>query len=346
MFRSGVPMQVAQTNDILESAGMIDIRVYQNNEALVLKDGQNVEIDLASYKQAEGYDLYYLENDQRWSVTDTFKTVINPLKQRIKDSLAAISISPTDTTTPEEEFVFDLYIDTVNSPELKALHGLSWRIPAQFVDAKLRSSMRVHWNKVSVETVNKRKQQYKLVFERSLYVSDYDSLTTQKFSTPAEPFLSGKGGRKSRKNFKNQIAEFEAAIERLKQAEARIAKQAELVNQFKVNRFGIWNIDKVTSEQDYTTISVRFDFEQMKDVDPDAIVVYALYKEINTVIPYTKSSWKNIRFPVRGNMRLIAVLSDKKAAVVEDSEIRNVVSISGNNILLRTKQIPPDQITW
>lgn len=346
LFRSGMPMQVAGTDNFLQSAGMLDIRVYQKKTPATLKEGRNIEVDLASYKSAKGYDLYYLENDRQWGVTDTFKSIPNPIKQRVRDSLSVISMPVFDTTSPKEDFVFDLYIDTVNTPQLKALHGLSWRIPSEYNNAKLRNAMRVHWNKVSVETINKRKQKYRLIFERYLNIAYPDTFLTKTFSVPVEPVLSSNSSRVQKKNLQEQIAEYETAIERWKQEEDRIVKQAELVNSFRINRFGVWNIDKVTSEKDYMNISVAFDFENMKGVDPDGVIVYGLYKEINTVIPYTKSEWKRIRFPVNGSLRLIAVITDKKAAIVEDGELRNAVLNKGTNIVLSTKQVSADKIRW
>lgn len=349
LFRSGIPMQVAGTDRFLQSAGMIDVSVYQDNIPASLKEGRSIEIDLASYKNAQDYDLYYLKNDRQWEVTNTFRTSVNPLKQTIRDRLATISIPPQDTTLPNEEFVFDVFIDTIHTQQLKELYGLRWRIPSEYVDAKLKNAMRVHWNKVSVERVNKRKQSYKLVFERDMYITDSDSSITKTFSVPAKPILfedGDVGGRKSRKNNRNQIAEFEATVERLKQEEVRLSKQAELVNQFKINRFGVWNIDKATNEKDYMNISVGFDFEEMKGVDADGVIVYGVYKEINTVIPYKKSEWKQIRFPVNSSMRLIAVINDKNVAIAEYSEIRNTILTKGTTINLNTNKVSADKITW
>lgn len=346
LFRSGIPMQVAGTNDFLQSAGMIDVSVYHDNVPAQIKEGQSIDIDLASFKDPNGYSLYYLENNRQWTVTDTFKIVNNRLKQRIRDSLLAIQMPAIDTTQPDKELIFDVYIDTINTPELKALYGLKWRISNKYIDAKLKDAMRVHWNKVRVETINKKKKQYKLVFERHMNLSNSQDSITKIFSVPAEPVLADKDIKNNRSKFKKQVAEFEATVEKLKKEEERLSKQSELVNQFKINKFGIWNIDRVTNEQDYFTKSVIFDFEKFKDVDPDGIIVYGLYKEINTVIPYKKSEWKQIKFPVNGNMRLIAVITDKTAAIVESSEIRSAVLNKETTISLSTNKISVNKISW
>lgn len=45
-------------------------------------------------------------------------------------------------------------------------------------------------------------------------------------------------------------------------------------------------------------------------------------------------------------MRLIAEITDKKAAIVEDSELRSAVLNKGANIVLNTKQVSADKIIW
>ncbi len=77
---SGIPMHYdsANTHYTFESAGMIDIRGYQNGEPIFIRDGEALNIDLASFDNGEDFNLYYLDTvAKKWEYVQT-----SPVKQR------------------------------------------------------------------------------------------------------------------------------------------------------------------------------------------------------------------------------------------------------------------------
>ena len=80
ILRAGIPMEVAGSDGQLRSAGMIDIRIGQEGREARFRKDAGIDIQLAPYRRAEGYDLYYLPNDSSWTVVDTFATDVNSRK--------------------------------------------------------------------------------------------------------------------------------------------------------------------------------------------------------------------------------------------------------------------------
>ena len=91
---SGIPMSLNQTRSgFLESAGMIEMRAFQNNEELEVNPQKNIDVQLAAYKPSKGYQLYYLE-DNNWKTKDTFLTIQNIDKQQELNRLKKLPPPP------------------------------------------------------------------------------------------------------------------------------------------------------------------------------------------------------------------------------------------------------------
>jgi len=71
---SGIPMHYdsAGTHYTFESAGMLDIRGFQNGKPIFIRDGEMLNIDLASFDNGEDFNLYYLDTTgQKWDYVQT-----------------------------------------------------------------------------------------------------------------------------------------------------------------------------------------------------------------------------------------------------------------------------------
>lgn len=70
VFASGIPMKYDSSNVHwnLKSAGMVEIAAFQNGQPVVLKNNSTMEIQLKSGTNEPGYNLYYLDtNNRNWS---------------------------------------------------------------------------------------------------------------------------------------------------------------------------------------------------------------------------------------------------------------------------------------
>lgn len=64
---NGIPMQYdsAGKTNCLETAGMFDIRAYQNGEPVFIKPGEEIKVELASQNPQDKFNQYYLDTLQK-----------------------------------------------------------------------------------------------------------------------------------------------------------------------------------------------------------------------------------------------------------------------------------------
>jgi hypothetical protein len=59
-----IPMTVLETNEQLESAGMIELRAFQNDQELALKKGMSLKVSLPSRHQEDNFKLYRMDDEE------------------------------------------------------------------------------------------------------------------------------------------------------------------------------------------------------------------------------------------------------------------------------------------
>jgi hypothetical protein len=120
---------------------------------------------------------------------------------------------------------------------------------------------------------------------------------------------------------------------------ARLKKEADLLNTFKINRMGIWNIDKAVKLTDFVPVTARFDFqEQIKDFQK--IRLFCVMKEDNSVVDF--SNWKNnpIYLSADRPMEIVAVLPGGQLALVDFEQIKAKLTRTTEPILFTTRKKP------
>lgn len=117
VFQSGIPMsQDSLRNNFLQSAGMIELRAFNNGEELKLKNNKSVDVELAGFKASDGYQLYYLENNKNWIVTDTFKSGENERKKTKLGKILSFLSTPFRKKEIPDEIIFDLVGNVKEAP--------------------------------------------------------------------------------------------------------------------------------------------------------------------------------------------------------------------------------------
>jgi hypothetical protein len=259
ILRSGIPMEVAGTNgQHLQSAGMIEMHAYENGQELKMNQNKSIDIELAGFRSSEGYSLYYLDNNQSWKVTDTFENRENRRKKRRIAKLE--KMKPAPDSSSYSDFIFSIDADTSVRPELKPFINQSWQLTEQVDEHKLNRALRQNWNLAQIKPVNKRKLEYQITFTVEGIGQDNKPIK-ESFSILAKPIFNNNLSKKNqRKEFEEKMEEYTVLEnERIQELE-RVKKQADLVNSFKANKMGIYNIDKIMKETMITT-NIHFDFE-------------------------------------------------------------------------------------
>ncbi|HSY76002.1 MAG TPA: hypothetical protein VK890_04050, partial [Bacteroidia bacterium] len=93
-FTSGIPMTYdsAGKQYTFESAGMLDVRGYQNGRPVYIKTGKDIKVAMITTQKNISYNVYQLDTvKQNWNYVSSSKGVPIPGKHAtIKDSAAAI----------------------------------------------------------------------------------------------------------------------------------------------------------------------------------------------------------------------------------------------------------------
>jgi hypothetical protein len=324
IMRSGIPMEVSGTGGkYLQSAGMIEIRAYEGDNELIVKDGKTIGVELAAYKVAEDYNLYFLKEDRQWETRDNFSYRPNERRKNKLIALSKLPQPPIDTTT-ENEFVFVISGDTNYMPELKAFINQEWLLLEKDKLASAKKAVRQNWSGVSITPVKKRKMHYRITFsfDESI-INQYG--TDSIYSFLAKPIMRNDQSRnKNRKDFEQKMEAYASLLRQNEEEKERAKQQAAMVNAFRINQTGVWNIDKIIKEEVIIT-KVNFDFESEMKGPKTEHKIFMILEDNNSVIYVSRSEWDKIPFPANQRISIAAVLNGLQVAFIPSDIVQGSI---------------------
>lgn len=333
IFRSGIPMSVNNSrSDFLESAGMIELRAFANEDTLELATGKNATISLAAFKNSAGFRLYNLDNSSNWNATDTFSNNSNQRKQIKIDSLNLIL---SDTLN---DVIFDFLTSYNSTPELVPFKGLQWKINKKDLPEDFEDALRINWDDIKITRKGK-----KFKFDLKLLNGEWGEKKKvfKKLSFVASPIRNGKT---LDRNEVNDLSKLNDSVKvQIEQEIARVKKEADLLNTFSINKMGIWNIDKIMNLPLDGKYQVSFDFENEFNSDIARVAVFVILVDENAVIPFFKEDWGKIPFKKGRKMKLKVLLPNNQIALVDENDVQLTISNATDKLNFKTKRIAENQ---
>lgn len=338
IFRSGIPLTTRRSgSDRLQSAGMIEMRAFLNKAALEVATGKSIDVRLAGYRNSSGYDLWYMDDNETWTMRGKYRMDSNRTKIQAIRSLGD-SLKKPRSPQEEENRSFELVGNITEIPYLKPYVGMKWKLDDSEPIEVLGVPGRVHWENVRIHQVKNRHQVYALTFTQFERGEGASGSGIQK-TILASPMTSRSDMKKRMAIYEKEVAEAERR-ERERQAElARLKREADLVQSFKADRVGIWNVDRFQKMEDCIPVYVRFDFENSFKDNEKKIRLFALYDGDNSVMEYDPSEWKAVYLQKGKPMRLIAVLPNDQLALVGNETIQPVLQQDQKEVTFQTKRI-------
>lgn len=331
IFKSGIPMSVSSDRDnFLQSAGMIELRAFDNDEELVIASGKSIDIALANFVPSKGYRLFHLNDNQNWQVNDTFIVQQNVRKIKGLDKIASFFKRTNSKNILNGNNEFEIVANINESPHLRAFHNQKWRVVDGTNPEIVEKCMRMSWDDVIIKPSSNKKNSYNLTFIRTITLRDSGeenkSLTVQ-----ASPINI------SNSAFTKQVENYDQIIIKMNNEKDRLKAEADMMSRFRIRQMGVWNIDKLINKEEFVSVSLKFDFE--KDLDPfvNRIKLFVIYEDDNSVISYLPQDWKNIKFSKQGRNVLIAVLPGNKIAFVDAEAVSEKMKTGNTNISFKTK---------
>ncbi|MES2556117.1 MAG: hypothetical protein V4604_08200 [Bacteroidota bacterium] len=298
---SGIPMRYdsAGTKYDFLSAGMFEIDAEQNGQKLKIREGKAINVELASYREDEGYSFYQL----------------NPQTGGWKNEGIALS-RPNDRKASEmKQFkdenlvVFD--IDYSAQPELERFHNICWTYTGTDPEKDPLHNdwiLQEHWRDISVSPLGTGGE-YRITLSNK----------KQRIELEMAPYFT-EDQREQEAAFASQVTDYEQLVADRKNAEEAIQLQADLTRSFAVSDFGFYNwdkIEKIVKAEQLAVVNAKF------TLDGEALPSTARLYHIDgkdKLLARDGSSWDKLVFRPQDNNRLLVVLPDNRVAIADRND--------------------------
>lgn len=344
ILRAGIPMRLpADRNAFLQSSGMLEIRAFQNDEELEVGSGKYINSELASYRSSKDYQLYFLKDDNDWETEGKFITKTNLRKQSRLIELSQLH-KGKNRKSELQDIVFELYGDEDATPELEPWKGQKWKISKHKVTQEVVEAFHINWDSIKIVKVNESKLKYKLAFWKKMYQPDNNTEAVKQFFVDVTPVNDKLTNKEMSLTMKNRFLKADSVQKEIENETERLNKEADLLNAFKINRMGIWNIDRPLSLTDFLPVKANFDFQSTLKKS-QKVRLFCVLLEDNSVIDFP--NWQNepIYLSKERAMQLVAVLPSGNIAFVDFEQIRRRLLTDSHNSFVTSQKPLNDFIT-
>lgn len=182
VFLSGITMQSASGDEVMQSSGMIEVRAFQKGDTLQLAKGKELEIKLAATGDPdENYSLFYLENDRSWSEPMEYEIV--------KDNTNQSKLDEMDKMDLESDSVFEIYTAYEGRPFLRMWEDVKWQVFNCTGELPYTEVKDVIWDYVHVKPLDEKRKLFSLDMVSTMH--NYNGVTKQyQTEVVARPVLS------------------------------------------------------------------------------------------------------------------------------------------------------------
>ena len=300
IIASGIPMNYdsAGTSNDFQSAGMYEIRAYQNGKEVSVTNGKQIEVAIASSRPDANYNFYDLKEDGNWDYNFTCKPKENPLYLKkiedFKKSLIAkepIKPNEANDSTP----VFDLKYKKNSFPELSAFGNVLWTpFKKQLVIKELRD---LGAENVKIVKNDRYEGVYNLVFTSN----------NQEKKLIAQPVFIGD-------DFDNALEKFETNLDAYKKEWAskqieinRLLNEQKFLRVSKISGMGVYNYDRIYHRSDAIFVNANFKIRNQPEIQIKQ--VYLISNRRDLVI-YSKDRFSKFGFPSSDENVVVTILKN------------------------------------
>lgn len=322
IFQSGIPMQTGENRETyFASAGMMELKVLQNGEELQLKKDAAIDVELASAIQPDAdFKLYFLTDNLNWDNGKSFETVPNDRRDSALANLPERPDKPINPIADSSDFVFELVADYQRMPHLKTWKDVKWKLVSADKGLLPEEALRINWDKISLKKTDDESSVYSMDF--TFFQTDYEGKVIEKsFSMKATPELSASELAKAVLAYKTDLVNYELEFAAIDKEEERLRLEAGLLSKFKINAFGVYNIDKMKDTEILASVQLSFDFENELNPKINRVMLYVIDEKERTVFKFNAFDWKNIPI-TKNDYSLVALLPDKTVAYVSKEDFR------------------------
>jgi hypothetical protein len=352
IFLSGIPMQTEANRGLfLESNGMVEIRVFQGETELSLQEGKQVQVDLATKSRpSSDFKLWVLDKNKKWLNAGTFQTVTNSRRdQQLLQLDDEKKKRKNKGSSKKSDFQFEFNSNLENFPHMAAWKGVKWNLIQEDVNFPTMDIARVDWTDITMKKIDNNSNEYmiKLTFSKEDYSGNLVQKTCSIIAVPAD--LSRKELQAKNDEFANLSKQYEEFLILARKEEERLRAESALLNQFRANGFGIYNVDKLTNAEQLVKLDVHFDFENEMLLSKNPIQLVVVSPDRNTVLNFLPANWNNIPY-LGPKTEIFASLPGGKYAYVDAKMFDEIVheeklsKTYQNKITFKTRRLTKEEV--
>lgn len=327
IISSGIPMTVKQedgSEEWMQTAGMFEIRGFQNDQAVTMAEGKSIKIDFMSPVDGE-YDAWALDDEtQEWTNLGPGASPVEVPRLRDPNSTIEQEIAKLkkETATAPEKPVYEKQNEIrIDDPaNLNQFPELRDKTSHLFVYAGNDAS-KAPKNNTWIR--DKDWSRYELAagpksdsYELTLLAEDTTFTLLVKKAQQPKDIAAAKA------HYQALMADYKAKLVTLRDKEAVYSQQRSYRRTIQAQGFKIHNYDVLWKSPSSIHLMADFQFDDMPDALKDAVTVYFVTKNNQVVIGLSNFNWKFFRFDPNLDNKLIAVLPDNKVALFKQSDFK------------------------
>lgn len=340
IFKAGIPMGDVGQGGALMSGGMFELMVLQDDEVLNLASGKRAGVSLAAYRSTEGYSVYSFSSDGAWEKRGLPQLDTNIAKRNGLAALKPLPPKPIDPRVGEEDIIIDLEANYYTNPDLAFFKNTRWRLVPDENESISENAwaFRVIWDAMKITPFDQGRNLYKL--EMKQRQQTYGGKAVQRnFEVVVAPVLEGADLDASLAKFTLAMQQYDSAAIYVLQEKERLEKEADMLNTFEIERFGLHNIDQEIKNG--VMLAIHADFDFLDHINPyfTKVRVYFLNYTLNTVQSYGVQEWGQVYIQPNSNTTVLATLPGNKVAILKGDEFAklNLASAVGHEQIYRFK---------
>ena len=317
---SGIPMKATDaagnTGD-MQTAGMLEVRAYQNDAPLQLAAGKALDLQMASHVDDAVYDQWYLdETTGEWLNQGVSEARPNPAyaaakaeaEQRAKRSAKA-PVPPVAFRSDRPIIDFDFNPKTL--AELNIPKGVLWQYAgndqkqAALQQADLRGT---DWNFAELEPTGRGT--YDLVLKNS----------EKTFRTEVAPTLKGAKLEAAMADYQQQLQRYQSNLREASGRELVKAEKAAFMRDMRLNNLGFHNFDLLMGMPGAVRVYASFDYGTGDEALNKGVDVFLITNDDRSVVRFTPDTFDEFTFSTERDNKLVALLPGNRVATFSQAD--------------------------
>lgn len=325
ILSSGIPMvYYTPEGDTanFESAGMFEIRAFQDGKVLELAQGKEIQVELAT-DVVGAFEFYeFDESTNNWSLKEeATESIVNPYIAKQREELEELEkempIKPKKLITYKSgDPLFDIKRYGARDEVLDALNGVFWKFTGdstQVDPSKNNTSFNKNYEFVKLALVDSSVvREYELTFSRS----------GEEVVVRAAPIFQGKLLTRENNRMARILNQIDYAVRAKAELERQLAQEKAMMRLMNIDGMGIYNYDRQMKDPKVIALNAKFIFDGQETTQK--MMVYLLPKEKRCVIKYTPDTYGAFALNPNETNRIIAVLDDNSVYAISAADVRKM----------------------